>query len=520
MEIELPDGTVLDAPDDADASAVARVYMSKQQRPATAEPTLMESVAKNIPHNMDEAKSLALRNARFAARTAGLAGRTVLNAVTALPLSAMDAGVGIRNYIDEKRQPKQITPQPFRGYELPSQTWNNALDAYGLPKHEGLEKVGDVVGQMAVGGALAGPSQLGDLKSAAGILPGVKAAPLPQLAPANFNPATLKQQAFEKARAQGYVVPPSTIKPSATNKILEGAAGKTMMQQEASLKNQPITDALVKGDIGVNATDDVAEGTMSALRSEASLPYKALRSVGTMRADAQYGKALDTITVRYQGAAKDFPGLARDDIAKAVEAVRKPSFESDSAMDAIAILRDKSSTAYRQGDKPLGKAYREISGALEDAVERSLSRRGKDATQLLGEFRSARQLIAKTYSAEGALNTQTGSFNATKLATQLAKGKPLSGGMKKAAEFATGFPKAAQMVMDSGSVRNTDVALGAGTALLAHEPRALLYPFARQALRAAMLSPGGQQLLTQQSMQPMPKTALEILYGTHGLLSQ
>lgn len=39
LEIELPDGTILDAPDDADASAVARAYMAKSKPAAAPAPT-------------------------------------------------------------------------------------------------------------------------------------------------------------------------------------------------------------------------------------------------------------------------------------------------------------------------------------------------------------------------------------------------------------------------------------------------------------------------------------------------
>lgn len=460
----------------------------------------------SLYNKTDALKSFALRALRNDARNIGLTGRTILNTVTSLPLAAMDAGVGVRNFIDEKMRPKQlsdlIAPQQHQGYELPSQTWNKALNDYGVPQHTGiLEKGGDIVGQMLLGSKMPAPQ-------------------IANSAPAGFNPQTMKQVALANAQKEGYVVPPSTVNPSVTNKVLESIGGKVAMEQDASLKNQAVTDALVKRSLGMDDAVQVAEDALPALRAQAAGPYKALRSVGTMRADADYGKALDAITAQYRGAAKDFPDLARTDILDAVESVRKPSFDSDSAMDAIAILRDKASTAYRQGDKALGKAYREISGAMESAIERSLARRGKDATKLLKEFRDARQLIAKSYTAEGALNPQTGSFNAQKLATQLAKGKPLTGDMKKVADFATAFPKAAKLVLDSGSVRNTDVILGAGTAALSREPSYLLYPFARQAVRAGLLTNAGQNALTQPGIQPMPKTALSLLYGTQGLLSE
>jgi hypothetical protein len=494
LEIELPDGTVLDAPDDADPSAVARAYMAKQATPQDQPPAQPQA-----PSVLDQLK-----------RQLGLTARVGADLVGSAPLLAMDAGVATRNLLDSVRagHGRGAAPNQEPPYEMPSKMYSDALDQF-LPRPQtGIEKGVNIAGQVLLGSKLPGPS-------------------IANPAPAGFNPALVKdgqpamqQFALQKARQQGYAVPPSTVNPSPLNKTLESIGGKVATQQDASLGNQQITDALVKSDLGLSKSTAMSEAVLPSIRSAAGEPYEALRKVGTMRADTQYSDALTKITSKYQGAAKDFPDLARNDIMDAVESVRKPSFDSESAIDAISILRDKAATSYRQGDKALGKAYREISSALEEAMERSLSRRGNDSTKLLEQFRSARQLIAKTYSAEAALNPQVGSFNAQKLAAQLAKGKPLSGDMKKAAEFAQAFPKASQLILDSGSVRNTDIIMGAGTAMLSKEPTYLLYPFARQAARAGLLSNAGQSMLTQPGVQPMPQTAMGLLYGTQGLLNQ
>lgn len=486
MEIELPDGTILDAPDNADPSVVAKAYLSKQSQPAPT-PSLGQQLKRQL----------------------GLAARVPADVIASVPLMAADAGVALRNAAEGNIRwlPEWMSgpddPSVRRGtpYETPSQMYQQAMGAVAPTPETGIEKGVNVAGQMLLGSKLPAPQSS-------------------QVAPPNFNPQTMQQQALARAAQEGYAVPPSTVNPSMTNRVLESIGGKIAMEQDASIQNQAVTDALMKRGLGLKETTQMSEDVLPALRTQAAGPYKALRNVGTMRADSDYGKALDAISAQYRGAAKDFPELARDDIMKAVEAVRKPSFDADSAMDAIAILRDKASTAYGQGDKALGKAYREISGAMEGAIERSLSRRGKDSSQLLKEFRDARQLIAKTYTAESALNPQVGSFNAQKLATQLAKGKPLSGEAKKVAEFATAFPKAAKLVLDSGSVRNTDVILGAGTAIMAKEPTYLLYPFARQAVRQGLLSGVGQRVLTTPGLQPHPSAAMSLAYGTNGLLSQ
>jgi hypothetical protein len=107
---------------------------------------------------------------------------------------------------------------------------------------------------------------------------------------------------------------------------------------------------------------------------------------------------------------------------------------------------------------------------------------------MLQSFREARQLIAKTYDVEKAFNETTGQIAASKLAAGLAKGKPLTGDLKTIAEFGAAFPKASKQIVDSGSVRNTDLIVGGVTGALSKHPAYLGYPVARMAARSALLS--------------------------------
>jgi len=135
--------------------------------------------------------------------------------------------------------------------------------------------------------------------------------------------------------------------------------------------------------------------------------------------------------------------------------------------------------------------------ALENTIDAHLTQIGAPA-DLLGGFRNARQLIAKTYSVEKALNPTTGTINAQKLAAQLDKGKPLSGGLRTAGEFAQQFPKAAQPVEKMGSLPQLSPldwvasgAISAGTS----NPLMLASVMARPAMRSLALSPMVQNRL-------------------------
>lgn len=70
MEIELPDGTVLEAPDDADPSAVARAYLSKQSKSAT--PAKSSPLQNFLGYQIEPAMQMA--TGAVATPLAGLSG--------------------------------------------------------------------------------------------------------------------------------------------------------------------------------------------------------------------------------------------------------------------------------------------------------------------------------------------------------------------------------------------------------------------------------------------------------------
>jgi hypothetical protein len=140
-------------------------------------------------------------------------------------------------------------------------------------------------------------------------------------------------------------------------------------------------------------------------------------------------------------------------------------------------------------------------GGTDDVVRAGLT---NPAPQMLRDFREARQLIAKTYSVEKALNPTTGNIDALKLASELKKGKPLSGGLKDIADFAAQFPKASQRIEGMGSLPQTsplDWGLGAVTSAATSSPLGLLTVGARPAARSLVLSKPVQDRLLQKQTQ-------------------
>lgn len=330
-----------------------------------------------------------------------------------------------------------------------------------------------------VGGVIRGPQVAPDLAAAAG-----------------------------KAQAAGYVIPPTQVKPSLGNRMLEGFAGKITTAQNASARNQAVTNKVAAQAIGLPADVKLTPDVLKSVRDQAGQAYQAIGQAGVIQPGAAYTTALDKIASPHLTAAAGFPSAKVSPVVELVDSLRSTAFDSASAVAKIKELRSAADDAFRAGNTDVARASRAASTALEDAIEAHLTQSG--ATDLLTQFRDARQLIAKTYSVEKAMNPATGSIDARKLGQQLAKGKPLSGGLREAGEFGLRFPKAAQAIEGMGSLPQTSpldwAAMGTISAATSN-PLMMAGVLARPAARSAVLSGPVQNRLTTSGANPLARLA-------------
>lgn len=341
----------------------------------------------------------------------------------------------------------------------------------------------------ALGGV--GGKAVGDLAGAAiGKVAANRASRLTQQQAANAT----RDATLTASRDAGYVVTPSQAgSGGVVNSVLEGLGGKIKTQQAASVKNQAVTDSLVRKSLGLADDAPLTPQTLASVRQAAGAEYDSLRGLGQVAADADFKKALANLSATSQNASRSFPGLVKDNpIDDVVKSLDQANFDAGDAIDAIRVLRDRADSAYGSGDKALGKSFKGAASALEDMLERAAQNSG--APGLVDKFRAARQMIAKTYSVENALNQGAGTISAPKLAQQLARKKPLSGELEKVARFAQAFPKAAQSGVDVPAYSVLDAAAGAGAVGTGNVPLAAL-PLLRPAARAAVLNPAYQRAM-------------------------
>lgn len=447
--------------------------------------------------------------------TAAMLGRTAVHAVTALPMMAEDFGVGARNLYSG------LTGGSYHQYDYPSDTVNQALDQYvGKPQNT-AEKIEDVAAPAALSigaGTAAAASQAPRLATVlGGALPklGTTAAGAAgDIAPAIASAPTRAQMTaalLKKSQDAGYVVPPSQVNPTVTNKVVEGLAGKAATQQSASIQNQNVTNRLAAVANGLNPDAPLTSGSLAAVRREANDGYNAIEKIGTVPTDDQYLTKVANVQAPFIKMTQDFPGTAAHPIVKEADTLTQPSFAAGSALTKIQALRDSATAAYNAGDAQGGAAYKQLAQALEDQVDRVASAKaaaGDVPQNLVQNFRAARQTKAIAHTTQEALNDSSGNVSAPMLAKMLANGDPLSGDLRTIGEFGSNFGKAAQLPEKIGSpVSHVDAGLSAALALMGEHAASsgghgtagaltglVAWPAARAGAKAYVLGPAQRGL--------------------------
>ena len=366
------------------------------------------------------------------------------------------------------------------GLATPEETGLNQQD-FMQAKGQNMTLQGGIGGAFPVAGA--GLSKLAGM---------VRGTPLsPQMA-----------TAVEKAREAGYTVPPTQAGGGIINRALEGMAGKASTLQEASVRNQNVTNKLAAKSLGLADDAVLSPETLTGIRDEAGMAYEALKSLpkkAAISADSTMNRA---------AAPEINPAKMVEDLKTA-------------RADAEAWYNAWKRSAHPE-DKAKANAFKAQATKLENDLEQYAEEMGK--TDLLPKLREARQLIAKTYTVENAMNKTTGTVDAKELAKRLQKGKPMSEELKQVAEFAQAFPKAAQkpeIIGGTIGISPLDYAaatLTGGASMLGGSDKettgaaTLAALLARPAARRMVLSPAMQnRLIQQQGKQAIPEGVRQAL---------
>jgi hypothetical protein len=210
----------------------------------------------------------------------------------------------------------------------------------------------------------------------------------------------MKDETLNNAREEGYVVPPSAAGGNWFTRRLESIAGKAAIGQEATVKNQEITNKIARREVGLPDDTPISVDALKARRDVLAGPYKEVAAINKTA-------------------------------AKALEELKQARADANGYYRHYDVSADPKSLA--EANKFSQKAE-----ALEQALEATAKRAMKP--ELINELRAARQAIAKTYDVERSLNVATGDVSAAVLGRAVDKGKPLSGGLGVAGKFQQAFP--------------------------------------------------------------------------------
>lgn len=337
-----------------------------------------------------------------------------------------------------------------------------------------------------------------------------------------------------EARRVGYVMPPSTInQTSRAANVADSFAGRAAGEQTASVRNQKITNQLIREDLGLSGRGQITQQELDGVRQQAGNVYAAVSNSGRIVTDQQYLNELAQLANVTGDVAQEFPGAsapAAQEIKDLADTLLQSDFSSEAAVKYVRMLREEAKANFKAvnaggGDATklaLAHAQREAAGTLEDMVLRNLRATGRGS--LADSFDKARVTIAKAHDAEAALNVATGNIDATKLGALLRRGKPLGGNFETVAKFASAFPKVAGEVKNgpgvSAATAMLSSAAGIGGATFGNPAAGVAMaslPFARSAARGLVYSKAGQAM-AMPSYGPK-NTLLELIQRTAPLSS-
>jgi hypothetical protein len=312
----------------------------------------------------------------------------------------------------------------------------------------------------------------------------------------------VRDRQISEAQKAGYVMPPSEVNPGPINQVAAFPSGKIMTQQAASVKNQPVTDDLARSDVGLPKTAPLTEATFRQVRTDAALsgyePLKKEQFVAT----PQYKQATDSIFSDYKQMISENPKMANPAVESLMEKLDINKVSGNTAIAMSKDFRNDASKAFRAGDNDMGRIYKQAAAAVEDLMAQNLSASGK--SDMLSQFQSARQTIAKAHDYSDALTSEGGHIDARKMAN--ANDGQMSGNAKVIANMGAMFNKSTQPLTHMQQLTAVDAMLGLPTALagsaatghIAGMLAALGPPAARLGSRALILSrPTRTPLLNQ-----------------------
>lgn len=560
-EIELPDGSIAEFPDEMSDDDIAGVLRNQYGSPTESDiPSMPDSA---VPDSIPSSRGMLERSyegignsALGLAKTAGRgivgAGETALALASGIPAGAVNVGKTIQHgyanlagagdpnwregmvsgYEPRTEEGRYIPEAISGGISALTEKAKSLLEEHGHPalaaSVDPAMEIGSDVAQLLGTGALARGAISDVAKKAA-----AKTATRQELLDAERNMHPDDFKTLKDAMDAGFKVQKSMI-PGKSGSYIEELAGKQGMASALSEANQPIVNSLAKEDLGIPETEAINSSAINRIKSDAyDRGYEPLKNYGDIKTNNEFMDAIDDIKHDEQLINQAVPELATDKISKIVDPLKKGSFDSNVMVTLIKKYRKEAKKHFSGSDPDLdiAHAYDKAANAMEQAIEDHLQSSGD--TALLNNYRDARKQIAVAHMYDKSILQGSNNISAPALAREFQKGgyKYMSNNAPKIAAFANLYQKAvkspSQIGQKSGSGLHTTIAAASGKDMPSAIKRTILGHYAPKIAQKAVLSDVYQSgLLPSETVNPsllsrLPQTEspMNPAYALPGILN-
>lgn len=307
------------------------------------------------------------------------------------------------------------------------------------------------------------------------------------------------EKIFKEANKEGYVVAPSqTSNPTKMQQRAESAVGEAKMIEAINIKNQEVTDRLVRKYLGLKEDAPLDALIMDQVRNKHGRVYQTIQKLKGKTDTKVTGSGGLTNPKKVQTTVIHRNGDEILEDLKNIQAEERGLWKQYNFGEKAGdnTIRLKAVDAGKKVEK------------LEDELVKLIS--FNKQPKLYNRYQQARKDIAKTYTIESAMNPATGMVDARKLGNKLGTKKGhMTGEAEKIAKFARANPNAAKSPknMVAKEFELGDLAYSIHN-LLQMKPIRALAPIARPLAKRYLLNPKVQSSLINQSKSVMPKRSL------------
>jgi hypothetical protein len=248
--------------------------------------------------------------------------------------------------------------------------------------------------------------------------------------------------AAAEAQRLGIALNPVDIQPTAGPRMLSAVAGEKGVEAITAANKNKIRDVALN-ELDLPPTTQLNGGAaFDAARAKLAAPYDEVRRLPVIVADDAARAALERLRpdeslIGSKTYAKSINAIIDDALVKA-----GTGLDGTQLLNNVRTLRQRARKIYnnKNADLPaidVADTNLAVANALESMIESNISN-----PKLLGQFRDARQKMARTYAYEAATDFNTGMVDVQKLARVTGKDNALTGDIASLGRIAGNFPEA------------------------------------------------------------------------------